>query len=220
MESDTTQHQQALDYSKLRPLGFRRWPWIAGVVLALTAIGMGIVYLVVPAYSIHKARELNIQAAILAATPSTPNLVHEWNPAAASGEQPWRNWTAGPNAYDSVDAKATVYPILRAGMTGGTDRWAVLVWLDAERADGFDVEYAVIQLGSRFSRSRIVNSGTAAFSGGRSEQQIRVWSATFPEGDRSRFVFDFEIGGVRQSAKGTLAASKLSFEIRAAPNLQ
>jgi hypothetical protein len=101
-------------------------------------------------------------------------------------------------------------------MVEGSQRRAVLVWLDAERADGFDVEYAVIEPGSRFSPSELVNSGTQAFNGAKSQQAIRVWSATFGGGDRSRFVFDYEIAGVRQSAEATLAGSKLSFKTGAA----
>ena len=66
---------------------------------------------------------------------------------------------AGPSAYDSVDAKASIHSIFQAGMLDGTNRRAVLVWLDVERADGFDVEYAVIEPGSRFSPSRLLNSG-------------------------------------------------------------
>lgn len=216
MPSNTTQDQHPLEYSRRRQRGRRRWPGIVGTLLVLVAIGTAVAYVVVPAYSIHKRRELNIQAGILNATPVTPNLVREWNPAAAGGEQQWQNWTRGPNAYDSVDAKATIYPILRAGMLDGTERRAVLVWLDAERADGFDIEYAVIEPGTRFSPSRLVNSGTQAFNGAKSQQPIRVWSATIPGGARSRFVFDFEIAGVRQSAEATLAGSTLTFKPAAA----
>ena len=127
MPSTTTQDRHPLDYSQRRPRGRRRWPWIVGTLLVLVAIGSVVAYVVVPAYSIHKGRELNIQAGILNATPAKPDLVREWSPAAAGGEQAWQNWTRGPNAYDSVDAKATVYPILRAGMLDGTERRAVLV---------------------------------------------------------------------------------------------
>jgi hypothetical protein len=97
-------------------------------------------------------------------------------------------------------------------MMDGAERRAVLVWLDVERADGFDIEYAVIEPGSRFSPSRLVSSGTQTFSGASSPQPIRVWSATFPEGNRSRFVFDFEIAGVRRTAEAALAGSQLSFK--------
>jgi hypothetical protein len=218
MPSNTTQDQHLLDYSQRRSWARRRWPWLVGTALVLVAIGSAIAYVVVPAYSIHKGRELNIQAGILNATPGTSNLVREWSPVAAGGEQSWQNWTRGPNAYDSVDAKATVYPLLRAGMFDGRERRAVLVWLDAERADGFDIEYAVIEPGSRFSPSRLVNSGTQAFNGAKSQQPIRVWSATFPSDDRSRFVFEFEIAGARQSGEATLAGSNLSFKTGAASN--
>lgn len=220
MPPNTTQDQPLLDNSQRRPRGRRRWPWMVGILLVLAGIGSAIAYVVVPAYSIHKGRELNIQAGILSTAPTTSNLVHEWNPSAASGEQAWRSWMSGPNAYDSVDTKANVYPILLAGMLDGSERQAVLVWLDAERADGFDIEYAVIAPGSRFSPSRLVNSGTQAFSGAMSQQQIRVWSAIFQGDDRSRFVFDFEIAGVRQSAEATLAGSKLSFKTGAASKPQ
>ncbi len=218
MPSNTTQTQPVLDYSQRPPRGRPRWPWIVGALLVFFVIGSAIAYVVVPAYSIHKRRELNIQAGILNAAPAKPDLVREWNPTAAGGEQAWQNWTQGPNAYDSVDAKATVCPILRAGMLDGTERRAVLVWLGAERVDGFDIEYAVIEPGSRFSASRLVNSSTQAFNGARSQQPIRVWSATFRGGDRSRFGFDFEIAGVRQSAEATLAGSNLSFKTGPAPN--
>mgnify|MGYP001319068525 FL=1 len=213
MPSNTTQDQHPLDYSQRRPRGRRRWPWIVGTLFVLVAIGSAVAYyVVVPAYSIHKGRELNIQAGILNAAPTTPALVREWTPAAARGEPAYQNWMRGPNAYDSVDTKAALYPILRAAMLDGAERRAVLVWLDAERADGFDIEYAVIEPGSRFSPSELVNSGTQAFNGAKSQQPIRVWNAIFPGGDRSRFVFDFEIAGVRQSAEATLAGPKLSFK--------
>ena len=220
MPSNITQNQHVLDYSQRPPRGRRRWPWIVGALLVFGVIGSVIAYVVVPAYSIHKQRELNIQAGILNAAPAKADLVGEWNPTAAGGKQAWQNWTQGPNAYDSVDAKATVYPILRAGMLDGTERRAVLVWFDTERVDGFDIEYAVIEPGSRFSASRLVNSGTQAFNGASSQQPIRVWSATFLDGDRSRFVFDFEIAGVRQSAEATLAGANLSFKTRPATNPQ
>ncbi len=220
MSSTTTENQPHLDYAQRPFRGRRRWPWIVGALVALGAIGGAIAYFLLPAYSIHKGRELNIQAGILNATPTTMNLVREWSPDSAVGEQTYKSWMAGPNAYDSVDAKSTISSIFRAGMLDGTSRRAVLVWLDAERADGFDVEYAVIEPGSRFSPSRVVNSGRHAFDGAKSPQPIRVWSATISAADRSRLVFDFEIAGVRQSAEATLAGVNLTFKTAAASTPQ
>ena len=189
----------------------RRWPWIV-VLVVLVAIGCAVGYfLLVESNSIHKRRERILQAGILNATPRTPHLVHEWNANAARGEQVYQNLMGGPIAYDQVDGKAIIFPILRAAMLDGAERRAVLVWLDAEWADGFDIEYAIIEPGGRYLLSRLLKSGTQTFSGAKSQQPIRVWSATFPGVDHSKFTFEFEIDGVRRMAEATLAGSNLTF---------
>ena len=209
MSSNTPRTKLGPGYTSQRSR--RRWAWVVTVLLLLLAIGAPLGYVLVQSNSIHKRRELSLQAGVLNATPSAPEVVHEWEPDAARGEEAWRNWMPGPNPYDSIDAKATAYPILRAAMLDGSERRAVLVWLRAQRPDGFDIEYAIISPGGRFSPARLVRSATQGFSGGKSQQPIRVWSAIFPDGDRSRFVFDFEIAGVRQSAEAKLTNSQLTF---------